>query len=135
VEVLDCTSQQAGIAALVEFNPDADAAANATRLAELLATVQTAAVAPAARDDAEGRFARGDAVGFVGDRVVAWGEPGPTLAATVAHASAGAEIVTVFEGADVPISRGQLLTEIGDGVDVEVKTGGQSSYWWLITAQ
>ena len=135
VEVVECTSQQAGIAALVEFNPDLDAAANAARLIALLATVHTAAVAPAARDDAEGRFARGDAVGFVGDRVVAWGEPGPTLAATVAQAAAGAEVVTVIEGEDVPITRGQLLLELGDGVDVEVKTGGQPSYWWLIAAQ
>ena len=31
------------------------------------------AVAPAARDDKQGRFSEGDAVGFVDEEMVAWG--------------------------------------------------------------
>lgn len=41
-----------------------------------LAHVRTGTVARAARDDGEGRFTVGDAVGFVDDAIVAWGEPG-----------------------------------------------------------
>ena len=38
-------------------------------------------VAPAARDDAQGRFTRGDAVGYAGGELVAWGDPRTTLRA------------------------------------------------------
>ena len=37
--------------------------------------VRTGGVTEAARDDAQGRFRRGDAVGFVDEQLVAWGEP------------------------------------------------------------
>ena len=51
-----------------------------------LGEVRVGAVAPAARDDAEGRFRRGDSVGFAGDEIVAWGGAGSTLLETVARA-------------------------------------------------
>ena len=41
--------------------------------------VATGGVAPAARDDAQGRFKRGDAVGFADGEIVAWGGAGSTL--------------------------------------------------------
>ena len=65
---------------------------------EALADTRTGAVAPAARDDAEGRFVRGDAVGFVDGEVIAWGGAGSTLAATIGALTDGAEIVTIVEG-------------------------------------
>ena len=37
------------------------------------------AVAPAARDDAHGRFREGEAVGFIEEEIVAWGNPRETL--------------------------------------------------------
>ena len=55
-------------------------------------------VAPAARDDAQGRFRAGDAVGYAGGELVAWGEPGETLAATLAQLAEGAELVTCIAG-------------------------------------
>ena len=81
--VLDCTSQQAGLVAMVELDPSASLDENADRLAGALADTRTGAVAPAARDDAEGRFVRGDAVGFVDGEVIAWGGAGSTLAKTI----------------------------------------------------
>ena len=57
----------------------ARAAENAAAMEEALAHVRTGAVAPAARDDAQGRFRAGEAVGFVEDELVAWGEPRQTL--------------------------------------------------------
>ena len=56
-----------------------DAEANAAGMRDALAGVRTGAVTEAARDDAEqrpARFRRGDAVGFVDEELVAWGEPG-----------------------------------------------------------
>ncbi len=60
------TSQQAGLAAAVALAADRSVEENARAMNEALARVRTGAVAPAARDDAQGRFRRGEAVGFVG---------------------------------------------------------------------
>ena len=45
--------------------------------------IATGGVAPAARDDAQGRFRKGDAVGFADEEIVAWGGAGSTLATTI----------------------------------------------------
>jgi uncharacterized protein len=135
VEVVESTSPQAGVAALVEFDHSLDAGANGERLSQALAGVRSAAVAEAARDDAEGRFVRGDAVGFAGEEIVAWGEASATLAATVAQVVDGAEIVTVIEGQDAPIPLDRLPLDLPEGAELELHRGGQPSYWWLISAQ
>ena len=92
-------------------------------------------VAPAAKDDVEGRFVRGDTVGFEGDDVVAWGGTGSTLAATVARLAEGAEIVTVIEGEMPPIALSELNLALPDDVELEFHRGGQPSWYWLIAAQ
>ena len=74
--VVPCTSQQAGVVALVELDPTASIEDNAERMVDALDGVRAGSVAPAARDDAQGRFVKGDAVGFVGDEIVAWGGAG-----------------------------------------------------------
>jgi DAK2 domain fusion protein YloV len=128
-------SQQAALAALVEMAPDEEAAANAERLEAALAEIRAGAVAPAARDDAQGRFVRGDAVGFVDDAVVAWGGAGSTLSVTIERVAEGAEIVTVIAGESAPIPLSQLPLELPDGLELELQHGGQPHYWWLIAAQ
>jgi hypothetical protein len=133
--VLESRSQQAALVALVELMPEEDAEANADRIATALSEIREGAVAPAARDDAQGRFVRGDAVGFAGDEVVAWGGAGSTLSATIGRVAEGAEIVTVIEGDAAPISLSQLPLELPDGLEVELQHGGQPHYWWLIAAQ
>jgi DAK2 domain fusion protein YloV len=135
VEVVESTSPQAGVAALVEFDPSLGAHANEERLTDALAGVRSAAVAEAARDDTEGRFVRGDAVGFAGEEIVAWGDASATLAATVAQVVDGAEIVTVIEGQDAPIPLDRLPLDLPEGAELELHRGGQPSYWWLISAQ
>src|SRR6185312_13109813 len=91
--VVPALSQQASLLALVELDPEAGAAENAERLAGALAGVAIGGVAPAARDDAQGRFRKGDAVGFHDGEIVAWGGAGSTLTATIQHLAEGAEIV------------------------------------------
>jgi DAK2 domain fusion protein YloV len=133
--VLDCTAQQAGLMALVELDPDASLTENAARLTEALAGVRVASVAPAARDDAQGRFVRGDAVGFVEGEVVAWGGAGSTLGVTLARLAEGAEILTVIGGASAPIPLAKLEDHAPDGIELELHEGGQSHYWGLLAAQ
>jgi uncharacterized protein len=132
--VVPARSQQAALAALVEVDPDAEASANAERLEAALRGIRSGAVAPAARDDPQGRFVRGDAVGFAGEEVVAWGGAGTALAATVEHVAEGAEIVTVIEGAGAPIPLDELPLALPDR-ELELHRGGQPHYWWLIAAQ
>jgi uncharacterized protein len=133
--VVASTSPQAGLVALVELDPAGPLADNSARLADALQNTRVGSVAPAARDDAKGRFDGGDAVGFVGDEIVAWGEPGPTLAATTERLAAEAELLTVIAGAAAPIDLGELDRHAPDGIELELQDGGQPHYWWLLAAQ
>lgn len=133
--VVPATSQQASLLALVELDPAGTAAENAERLEEALAEVATGGIAPAARDDAQGRFKQGDAVGFAGGEIVAWGGTGSTLTETLQHLAAGAEIVTVIAGEGAPIPLEEIDTHVPDGVEIETHEGGQPSWWWLLAAQ
>jgi len=133
--VVGATSQQASLLALVELDAESSAAENAERLEAALATVAAGGVAPAARDDAQGRFRKGDAVGFVEEEIVAWGGAGSTLAATIERLAADAEIVTVIGGAEAPIALDELDPHVPDGAEIETHEGGQPSWWWLLAAQ
>lgn len=133
--VVAATSQQATLLALIELDPETDAGENAERLDLALGEIRCGGVAPAARDDAQGRFRKGDAVGFVEDEIVAYGGAGSTLATTVELLAAEAEIVTVLAGADAPIPLAEVDTHVPDGVEVETHEGGQPSWWWLLAAQ
>ncbi len=135
VEVVASLSQQAGLAALVELDPNGSGADNAGRLRACLDSVRTGGVAPAAKDDVDGRFRRGDAVGFEGDEVVAWGGVGSTLVATVARLAEGAEIVTIIEGENPPVDLDDLALGLPEGVELERHRGGQPNWYWLIAAQ
>jgi DAK2 domain fusion protein YloV len=133
--VVPCTSQQAGVAALVELDPTSSIEVNADRMTEALAGIRAGSVAPAARDDAKGRFVKGDAVGFVGDEIVAWGGAGSTMTETMDRLAEGAEILTVISGEGAPIALEELAGHAPEGVEVELHEGGQPHYWWLLAAQ
>jgi DAK2 domain fusion protein YloV len=133
--VVPATSQQASLLALVELDPEATMAENAERLEEALEGLATGGVAPAARDDAQGRFKKGDAVGFAEGEIVAWGGAGSTLTQTMRHLAEGAEILTLIAGEGAPIPLAELDTHTPDGVEVETHEGGQPSWWWLLAAQ
>ena len=133
--VVPCTSQQAGVAALVELDPTSSIDVNADRMTEALAGIRAGSVAPAARDDAKGRFVNGDAVGFVGDEIVAWGGAGSTMTETMERLAEGAEILTVISGEGAPIALEELAGHAPEGVEVELHEGGQPHYWWLLAAQ
>jgi hypothetical protein len=133
--VVAATSLQKSLLTLVELDPSASAAENAERLDGALSSIAGGGVAPAARDDAQGRFRKGDAVGFVDEEIVAWGGAGSTLAATIEKLAAGAEIVTVIVGEEAPIALDDLEPHVPDGVEIETHDGGQPSWWWLLAAQ
>jgi dihydroxyacetone kinase-like predicted kinase len=133
--VVGATTLQKSLLTLVELDPTATAEENAERLDGALKTIANGGVAPAARDDAQGRFRKGDAVGFVEGEIVAWGGAGTTFAATVERLAEGAEIITVIAGDGAPIGLDDLDPHVPDGVEIETHDGGQPSWWWLLAAQ
>ncbi len=135
VRVVPSRSLQAGLAAAVSLDPAAGADANAAAMAEVLARVTTGAVAPAARDDARGRFHEGEAVGFVADELVAWGDPAATLRDVIERLAHDAELVTCLRGADAPLDDAAVRALTNGKVEIELSDGGQESYWWLLAAE
>ncbi len=138
VVVIPALSQQAALAAAVELLPDRPLEQNAQALNEALARVRTGAVAPAARADPQGRFAPGEAVGFLGEEVVAWGEPAATLRQVLVALADGAELLSVLAGEDAPLDPPAVAALLdGDlgAAELEQRHGGQSAYWWLLAAE
>ena len=128
-------SQQAGLVAAIALDPARSAAENVAAVDAALERLRTGAVAPAARDDAEGRFSTGDAVGFVDDAIVAWGEPGPTLAAVLGQLAGDAELLTCIAGDGAPLDEVAVRALVPAGVELECEDGGQPAYWWLLAAE
>ena len=134
-QVIHTTAPQEGLVALLGFDPSAGCDENAQRVRETAGELSIGGVAPAARDDVQGRFSAGDAVGYAGGELVAWGDPADTLAATLARLADGAELVTCLAGDRPPLDRADVESHVPDGVEVEFHEGGQPAWWWLLCAE
>ncbi len=135
VHVVPSRSLQAGLAAAVSLDPDRSAQHNAAAMLETLQRVRTGAVAPAARDDAQGRFREGDAVGFVEEQIIAWGRPRDTLRDVLEQLAENAELITCLRGAEAPLDDQTVQALAAGEVEFELSNGGQQSYWWLLSAE
>ncbi len=135
VVVVPSRSLQAGLAAAVALDQKHGADANAAAMGEALAAIRTGAVAPAARDDAGGRFRVGDAIGFVDDQLVVWGDPETTLREVLTILTETAELVTCLRGWEAPLADEAVLAMVDGTVELELSVGGQPSYWWLLAAE
>jgi DAK2 domain fusion protein YloV len=137
VLVAPAAGQQAGLVAAIALEADRGVRENARAFEQALEHVRTGAVAPAARDDAQGRFKRGEAVGFLGEDVIAWGDPAQTLGTVIAELGREAELVSCLIGERPPMSRAEIETMVAGtlDLDLELRDGGQPAYWWLLTAE
>jgi dihydroxyacetone kinase-like predicted kinase len=135
VRVVATRSMAAGLAAAVVLDPTGDAATNAAAMEETLQRVRTGGVTEAARDDAQGRFRRGDSVGFIDEELVAWGEPGETLEVVLGELGREAELLTVIEGDGAPLESAAVAALAPNGAELELSRGGQPSWWWLVAAE
>jgi uncharacterized protein len=133
--VVSTTAPQEGLASLLAFDPDKPVAANATSVESARAALTLGGVATAARDDAAGRFKAGEAVGYVGDELVAFGDVAETLATTLARVAGGAELLTCIAGEDPPLPRSEIEARLPEGVELEYHDGGQPAWWWLLCAE
>ncbi|HEY3729340.1 MAG TPA: DAK2 domain-containing protein [Solirubrobacteraceae bacterium] len=135
VAVVPSRSPQAGLAAAVSLDPARGGQANAAAMVATLERVRTGAVAPAARDDTQGRFRAGEAVGFLEEELVSWGEPSQTLGAVLARLGEDAELITCLRGAEAPLDDEAVQALADGGAELELSDGGQPSYWWLLAAE
>ncbi len=135
VRVVASRAQQAGLAAALALLPDADADANADAMEAVLAATRLGGVAEAARDDGAGRFTAGEAVGFVDEEIIAWGDVETTLRAVLLAVGDGAELLTCLAGDGAPLDDHAVATLMPDGVELECSHGGQPAWWWLVAAE
>lgn len=133
--VIPTRSQAEGVSVAAVLDPDQGSDENAAAGREHLETLRSAGIAPAAKDDAAGRFSKGDALGYVGDELVAWGERDETVRTTLAAVSVGAELITCLVGAAAPLDADGVRSLAPDGIDFEVFDGGQQAWWWLLAAE
>ena len=135
VVVVKSRSLQAGLASAVAFNAQSSAADNAAAMVEILEDIRTGGVAAAARDDAQGRFTTGEAIGFVDEQLIAWGDPEQTLREVIGQLADDAELITCLRGVNAPLDDDAVRAIINGDVELELSVGGQESYWWLISAE
>jgi DAK2 domain fusion protein YloV len=135
VVVVPSRSQQAALAALVAYSPERSALDNGAAIEAALERVRSGSVAPAARDDAQGRFRVGDAVGFVDETLVAWGQPEATLTQVLLTLGDGSELITCIAGEDAPLASERVATLVPNEIELEHRDGGQPGHWWLLTAE
>lgn len=131
--VVPTRSQQAGLAAVGAGDPSAPAAESAEALRAELDELTTGGVAPAARADPAGRFGVGDALGYVGEELVAWGPPADVLRDVLARTlEDGRELVVLAAGEGAPLDAEAVAGLAPDGSEPDVLAGGQPAWWWLV---
>jgi len=140
VRVVPTRSMPEGLAALMAYDPEADAPANTTAMRQASSEIASGEVTRAVRasqTDA-GPVAEGDWMGIArGDGIVAVADDLVAAATTLlAHLIADdSELVTVLTGADAPqldtAAIEAWIAEQRPGVEVEVHDGGQPLYPYL----
>ena len=140
VVVVPTTSMPEALAALVVYDPEADAEANAQQMAAAATTVVTGEVTQAVRDSASpaGPVTAGDWIGIVrGDGIaaVSGSLEGAAQALLDRLVTPDRELVTVLTGADATTANTEALVawlvEHRPDVQVEVLRGGQPLYPYL----
>jgi fatty acid kinase len=138
VRVVPTTSIQAGLAALVEHDPDAGSEANAAAMAAVLDDVAAGAVTVASRP-VEGVAERGDYLGLVEREPVAGGRDLFEVAERVVEALVAEpkDVLTILTGADTPELDGLLdaVEARWPELEVHLHDGGQPHYLLLLSAE
>jgi len=141
VRVVPTRTLQAGLAALVAFDPGLDAEANADGMAEAAASVATGAVTVASRDvELDGvSIHKGQWLGLAGEQPVAGGETFDEVVRLVLDKllEEPRAVLTLLTGAEPPQLNG-LLSELEHDhpeLEVEVHEGGQPHYPLLLSAE
>ena len=132
-----------GITAMLNFDPELDVEANTAAMTESLAGVTTMQITYAARDsDFDGReIHQGDYLGLYNGGLL---DTTPDLSQLLADmakktAESGCEFINIFYGADIREEQAQdalkCFTEHCPGAEINLLSGGQPVYYFLISAE
>ena len=141
VSIVATSSMQAGLAALVAFEPSRAASENAAEMADAAARVATGAVTTASREvQLNGRIvAAGDYLGLLDEEPVTGGTEFEAVARTVLGRllAEPREVLTLLTGAEEPELAALLadLERANPELEIEVHEGGQPHYPLLASAE
>ncbi len=141
VELVPTDSIQAGLAAMVAFQPERSAGENAAEMREILEGVATGEVTIASRDVEMNGLAvrKGAWLGLADGQAVAGGANFEEVAAAVAERllSEPRGVLTLLTGADEPELEGLLerIEMLHPDLELDIQAGGQPHYPLLLSAE
>ena len=143
VVVIPSKTVPQGVTAMLSFNPDGSVEENTEALAEALGTVDTMQITYAARNsDFDGYdIHEGDYLAMYGSSLFGTSKDIRVLLKSLAEKvrDDGKEYITIYYGADIKEKHAQkaadLFAEICPDADVNLLSGGQPVYYYLISAE
>jgi len=143
VVVVPTRNAAEGFAALLAMDPSLDATTNEAAMTEAGRAVQTLVVTEAIRDATIGgrRVKRGQTIALDPDDglVAVDGDRAACVMTAVRALTPGFELLTLFYGDGADLAEAEAMArrigEAVDGVEVEVRHGGQPFYRYLIAAE
>ena len=141
VYVVPTKSIPQGIAAMLVYNPEADAKTNYENMCGAISEVKTGLVTYAVRDTVVDNqpIAQGDILGLYDGSIVKVGKDVNTVAGELVRAmlTADNDLVSVYYGEEVTKEQCDSLREsLGDiDADVETFNGGQPLYYYIISVE
>ena len=132
-----------GVTAMLSFNPDGTVEENVEAMTEALATVETMQITYAARNsDFDGyEIHEGDYLAIYGKALFGTSRDIKVLLQSLAEKvrDEGKDYITIYYGADITEKQAQkaadLFAEICPDADVNLLSGGQPVYYYLISAE
>ena len=143
VVVIPSKTVPQGITAMLSFNPEGTEEENTQALTEALATVDTMQITYAARNsDFDGyEIHEGDYLAMYGSALFGTSRDIKVLLRALAEKvrDEGKEYITIYYGADIQEKHAQkaadLFAEVCPEADVNLLSGGQPVYYYLISAE
>jgi len=143
VAILPTTSIQAGISAILSFNPSLDLTENIGKMEQAVSRIKTAEVTYSVRDAVfeDTEIKQGELIGLWRGSIVAVDASlEQVLPATIDRMlDEHDELVTLFSGQEVPPEEAGRLADLIRGshpqIEVELQYGGQPVYFFLISVE
>jgi len=143
VVVIESKTVPQGITAMLSFNSDGTVEENVEAMTEALANVDTMQITYAARNsDFDGHLIHeGDYLALFGSQLFGTSKDIKVLLKSLAEKirESGKEYITIYYGADVKEKHAQkaadLFAEVCPDADVNLISGGQPVYYYLISAE
>ncbi len=143
VVVIPSKTVPQGVTAMLSFNPEGSIEENTEALTEALGTVDTMQITYAARNsDFDGYdIHEGDYLALYGSQLFGTSQDIKVLLKSLAEKvrDDGKEYITIYYGADVKEKHAQkaadLFADICPNADVNLLSGGQPVYYYLISAE